>query len=116
MHSSRDPLWWSLFGAGGVMAAFCIPVLLLVHGLLIPLGVMDGLPYAEVHALMQHPVVRIFIFTLIMLSMYHWAHRFRFTLYDGLQLKHLEALIMVACYGTATAVSLVAAFVLFIQL
>ncbi|HEY5564380.1 MAG TPA: hypothetical protein VIL33_02240 [Rhodothermia bacterium] len=33
--------------------------------------------------------------------MFHWAHRFRFTLYDGLQLKHLESLILILTYGSA---------------
>ena len=44
--------------------------------------------------------------------MFHWAHRFRFTLYDGLQLKHLEALIVVFCYGGAAVVTVLAAIVL----
>jgi fumarate reductase subunit D len=35
------------------------------------------------------------------LPLFHWAHRFRYTLYDGLQLKHLTALIAVLCYGAA---------------
>ena len=30
----------------------------------------------------------------------HAAHRFRFTLYDGLQLKH-KRLVAMVCYGTA---------------
>ena len=49
---------------------------------------------------------------LVSLSMFHWAHRFRFTLYDGLQLYHLAPLIAVICYGGATAVTLAAALVL----
>ena len=40
-----------------------------------------------------------------------WAHRFRFTLYDGLQLNHLYGLIAVLSYGGATVLTLIAAYV-----
>jgi fumarate reductase subunit D len=39
------------------------------------------------------------------LALYHWAHRFRYTLYDGLQLYHLNQLIAVLTYGVATVLS-----------
>jgi fumarate reductase subunit D len=61
---------------------------------------------------MLHPIARFAAFVLISLSLFHWAHRFRFTLYDGLQLKHLFQLIAIICYGGAIAGSLTAAYVL----
>jgi fumarate reductase subunit D len=33
--------------------------------------------------------------------LFHSAHRFRFTLYDGLQLRRLATPITVLCYGGA---------------
>ena len=45
-----------------------------------------------------------------MLSFFHWAHRFRFTLYDGLQLYHLNQLIAVLTYGLATLMTAGAAY------
>jgi len=108
----RDPFWWALFGAGGTLAALFIPVLLFVNGLAVPLGWVEAPTYEEALALVRHPLARLFLFGLIALSMFHWAHRFRFTLYDGLQLKHLEALIVVFCYGGALVVTLIAAVVL----
>jgi len=112
LKKPSDPFWWALFGAGGVLAAFFIPVLLIINGLAVPLGLVEAPPYEEAKALAGHPLARLFLFGLISLSMFHWAHRFRFTLYDGLQLKHLEALIVVFCYGGATVVTLLAAIVL----
>ena len=47
-----------------------------------------------------------------MLSLFHWAHRFRHTLYDGLQIKHLNELVAILCYGSALAGSAMAAFLL----
>jgi len=48
-----------------------------------------------------------------MLSLFHWAHRFRFTLYDGLQVKHLNELIAILTYGSAIIGTLVAGYFLF---
>ena len=52
------------------------------------------------------------LFVLCALSLFHWAHRFRFTLYDGLQIKHLNEVINVFCYGGATAGSVLAAYLI----
>jgi hypothetical protein len=38
----------------------------------------------------------------------HWAHRFRYTLSDGLQIKHLNEVINLLCYSGA----IVAAYLL----
>jgi fumarate reductase subunit D len=40
--------------------------------------------------------------------LFHAAHRFRFTLYDGLQLRRFATPIAVLCYGTALVGSLAA--------
>lgn len=114
-EKTNEPFWWALFGAGGVLAAFCIPVLLFLNGLAGPLGWIEVPSYERALALVQHPITRLFLLGLISLSMFHWAHRFRFTLYDGLQIKHLNLLVALMCYGTAIAVS-VATGVVLIQL
>ena len=107
-----EPFWWSLFGAGGTLAALFIPMTLFVNGLAIPLGWLDAPGYESVRSLAQQPLVRGYLFLLISLSFYHWAHRFRFTLYDGLQLKHLNLFIAVMCYGGATVGTIAAGYTL----
>jgi fumarate reductase subunit D len=57
-------------------------------------------------------VARLYLFVFVSLPLFHWAHRFRYTLYDGLQVKHLTALIVVFCYGTALAGTVMAAYLL----
>lgn len=109
---SSEPFWWALFGAGGAVAALFIPVLLLLTGLAIPLGLVEAPTHAEALALARHPLASLLLFAVVALSLFHWAHRFRFTLYDGLQLKHLEALIVVFTYGGALVGTVVAATVL----
>ena len=110
MKRTSEPFWWGLFGAGGTIAAFFVPVLLLLNGLVIPLGWVPAPSYEYLLNLAKHPVARLFLFAVISLSLFHWAHRFRFTLYDGLQLKHLNQLIAVLTYGTATVGTLVAGY------
>ena len=112
MNKSNDPFWWSLFGAGGALTAMVVPILLFLAALATPLGWIEGPSYESVSGVLLHPIARLGTIGLISLSLLHWAHRFRFTLYDGLQLKHLFQLIAVICYGGALAGSLVAAYVI----
>ena len=53
---------------------------------------------------------------LCVLGLFHWAHRFRYTLHDGLQLKRLGRQIGVACYGAALLGSAAAVYVLLIAI
>jgi fumarate reductase subunit D len=52
------------------------------------------------------------LFVLCTLSLFHWAHRFRYTLYDGLQIKHLNEVINLLCYGGAIVGSIAAAYLM----
>ena len=112
MEKTSEPFWWSLFSAGGTLAALFVPVLLFLNGLAFPLGWLQVVNYETMFHIVKHPFTRLFLFVLISISLFHWAHRFRFTLYDGLQLKHLTALITVICYGGAVLVTMVAAYTL----
>lgn len=112
MKKTFEPFWWALFGAGGATAALFIPVLLFLNGLAFPLGWMEAPSYESMLNLVKFPLTRLFLFAVISLSLLHWAHRFRFTLYDGLQLKHLHTLIAVICYGSAVAGTVFTAVVL----
>ena len=62
--------------------------------------------------LVRLPLVRLYLFVLCSLPLFHWAHRFRFTLYDGLQIKHLNEVIFVGCYGGAIVGTAVAGYLL----
>ncbi len=101
-----------LFSAGGVVAALLIPVHLLLFGLAIPLGWVQAPSYEHLMSLLRMPLVRIYLFVLCALPLFHWAHRFRFTLYDGLKVKHLNEIIFVLCYGGAMAGTAAAAYLL----
>ena len=109
---SNDGFFWTLFSAGGVVAAFLLPVHIFLFALAFPLGWLPAPPYENLAALVAHPLVKLYLFVLCSLPLFHWAHRFRFTLYDGLQIKHITEVIFVFCYGTAIVGSALAAYLL----
>ncbi len=112
MKFRTEPFWWSLFGAGGAISALFLPILLLIFGLAIPLGWIEAPTYARLTAWVAPILVRLLLFAIIALSLFHWAHRFRFTLYEGLQLHHLNKTVAVLCYGTAIVLTLFAGYTL----
>lgn len=112
MRRTVTPLLWSLFSAGGTVAAFLFPVHLFFTGLAFPLGWAEPPSHEFALRLLSNPVVRLYFLVLISFPLFHWAHRFRYTLYDGLQLKHLTIPIVLFCYGSALAGTGLAAYIL----
>jgi fumarate reductase subunit D len=107
-----EPLLWLLFSAGGVASALVMPVLVLLFGLAFPLGWLAAPSYETVAGLLHPWLVRLALFVVCTLSLLHWAHRFRYTLYDGLQVKHLNELVNSLCYGGALVASGLAGYFL----
>jgi fumarate reductase subunit D len=105
-----EPLLWMLFSAGGIASAMVMPALVLLFGIAFPLGWVAPPGYDHMLVVLGHPITRFVIFGLCALSLFHWAHRFRHTLYDGLQIKHLNEMIAVISYGAAIIGTVVAAY------
>jgi fumarate reductase subunit D len=112
MFERLTPLLWLLFSGGGVISALFFPVMAFLFAIAYPLGWVAAPDFDRLSALVRHPLTRLFLFVLVALPLFHWAHRFRYTLYDGLQLYHLTNFIAVLCYGAAAIVSLAAMWVL----
>jgi fumarate reductase subunit D len=109
---SNEPFLWSLFSSGGMIAALMIPILLFLFCFAFPLGWIEAPDYASLSVLVRRPLTRLALFALCSLPLFHGAHRFRFTLYDGLQIKHLNELIAIVCYGGAIAGTALAGYLL----
>jgi fumarate reductase subunit D len=112
VRRSLEPVLWLLFSAGGVIAALLLPMLLLLLGIAFPLGWLTPPSHDHLLSVVRHPITRLVLFVVSALSLIHAAHRFRYTLYDGLQIKHLNEIIRLLCYGGAIAGSIWAAYVL----
>jgi fumarate reductase subunit D len=99
-----------MFSAGGVLSAVFLPVLVLLFGLAVPLGWLEP-DYQHLRAVVGHPLTFIVLLGLFVLMLVHSAHRFRYTLYDGLQIKRKRT-VAVLCYGAALVGSAAAIAVL----
>lgn len=95
-----EPFLWLAFSGGGVIAAIFLPVLAFLFALAFPLGWIDPPDHGHLAAVVAHPVTFLVLFGMFVMMLVHAAHRFRFTLYDGLQVKH-KGLVAAVCYGTA---------------
>ena len=107
MAKSNKPIVWSLFAAGGTLAAFLAPVLVLLF-LLAALGrAPAALHYSQLHAVAAHWFGKLFLLTVIALFLWHAAHRLRVTLHDfGLRQDAIVAVVLyvVAAAGTLLSV------------
>jgi fumarate reductase subunit D len=97
-----EPLVWLTFSGGGVTAAMFLPVLAFLFALAFPLGWIDPPSRDHLLAIFSHPVTILALLGMFTVMLVHAAHRFRYTLYDGLQLKW-QWQIAVLCYGAALA-------------
>jgi fumarate reductase subunit D len=109
MARSNKPILWLPFAGGGLVAALITPVLILITGVLVPLGVFH-LQYESMVAFAHNPIGKLILFGAVALPTWHAAHRLRMTAHDlGLG---GGALVKAACYGTAGALILAAAVAL----
>jgi len=107
---SNAPIFWLLFGAGGMLAALLGPSLVFITGIAVPLGFTlprDLLSYRRVLGLAQHWAGKGFLFVVVALFAWHAAHRLLHSLHDlGLR---TGAAAKLACYGSAAALTLLSA-------
>ena len=108
MARSNEPAFWSLFSAGGMVAAFLIPAAIVITALLVPAGKIDA---ENLRLTLGHPIARLLLLAMVSLPLFHWAHRFRFALVD-LGLKKAKLPIAILFYGTALGSTICAAYLL----
>ena len=85
MKRSNKPIFWSLFGAGGMLAALVGPMLVFVTTLAIPTGFLlsrDTLSYERALALARHPLGKLALLAVISLFLFHAMHRLYHSLHD----------------------------------
>lgn len=110
---SFAPVFWLLFGAGGMLSALFGPALILLTGFMIPHG--WGLPadfgdFSHVLALARHPIGKQVALAVIALFFWHGAERLFLTLKD-MRAGNL-LLLRLMTYGVAGLLTLVTAALL----
>ena len=111
--NKTEPFWWGLFSAGGVVAALVVPIHIIIAGLAVPLGLLgaDAVGYTHMRALLGNPLVKLYLFVLVALPLFHAAHRLRFALKD-MGLKLPGQVLGMVLYGGAILGTLVAGFII----
>lgn len=108
MKRSVAPVFWLLFGAGGMLAALTGPALVLITGLAAPTGIglsPDFMSFARAASFVQTPFGKLMLFGIIALFIWHGAERIYLTLRDMHAGGRLA--LMWICYGTAGALTVV---------
>ncbi|MBV8032775.1 MAG: fumarate reductase subunit FrdD [Betaproteobacteria bacterium] len=111
MKRSNKPIFWALFGAGGMLSALVGPMLIFITGLAVPLGWLDRetMRYERVLAFAQSGAGKLAIVAVISLFLFHGCHRMYHCLHDfGI---HVGRGLKAAFHGFAAA-GTVAAIVL----
>jgi len=109
MKRSSEPVFWALFGAGGMLSALIGPVLIFITGIAVPLGFLlpeHTLSYDRVQAFAQQPFGKLALLAIISLFLFHACHRLLHSLHDlGL---HTGPGAKLGLYGFAMAGMLIA--------
>lgn len=113
MKRSNAPIFWLLFGAGGMLSALFGTALVFITGIAVPLGwplPAELLSYPRVLALAQHWLGKAALFAVVALFAWHAVHRIYHSLHDlGLRTGTIAKL---ACYGGALLVTVITAIAL----
>jgi len=110
---SNAPIFWGLFGAGGMLAALFGPMLVFITGIAVPLSLLlpaDTMSYPKMLAFAQNFIGKAFIFAIIALFLWHAAHRIFHSLHEiGIHAGIGSKLI---CYGLAFISTVISAYIL----
>jgi fumarate reductase subunit D len=113
MKRSNEPIFWSLFGAGGMLAALIGPALVFITGIAVPMGLIyapDTMSYGNMLAFAHNWAGKLVIFAVVALFLWHAAHRIAILLHDfGV---HAVALVKLLTYGGALLGTVVAGYAL----
>ncbi len=113
MTRTNEAFWWSLFSAGGALAAMALPALVVVTGFALPywIGGSAETASAQLEETLSSWLVRLPLMAVIGLSFFHCGHRIRHTLAD-MGVRAAPVLLWVVCYGGATAGTAAAVMIL----
>jgi len=113
LKRSNAPIFWSLFGAGGMLSALFGPMLVFITGIAVPLGFMlpaDAMSYPKMLAFAQNFIGKGFILAVIALFLWFAAHRIFHSLHEvGI---HAGVGAKLICYGSAFVATIISAVVL----
>lgn len=106
MARSKEPIFWSLFAAGGAVAAFVLPAFIFLTGFSPWVNwpaAETALQYRKIAPILHHWAVRGFLFLVIFTTLFHCAHRLKFTIPSLLRMHGTKAAFGAIFYLAALA-------------
>jgi fumarate reductase subunit D len=81
---SNKPIFWSLFGAGGMLSALIGPMLIFITGIAVPTGLLprDTMSYERMLVFARNGLGKVAIVAVIGLFLFHGCHRMYHSLHD----------------------------------
>lgn len=112
MTRSHKPIVWGPFAAGGTFSALVIPVLILITGIAVPLGILPAntLAYDRIFTFADTwwPG-KLLLLACVILPVWHAAHRARITAHDfGVRSDFLIANLVYIAAAIATMAAILA--------
>lgn len=110
LKRSNEPIFWGLFGAGGMWSAIFAPVIIVV---LLLLPAFDGVAGIKAYSVFYGNIIgRLFMLAMIALPLWCGMHRIHHCLHD---LKIHSPVVKTVCYGVALLFSVLAIYLIFIR-
>ncbi|HLF32359.1 MAG TPA: fumarate reductase subunit FrdD [Xanthomonadales bacterium] len=110
MAIANKSLVWALFAAGGTLTAFLFPALIALFLLVATGNTPEGLAYGSARAFVASWSGKTVLFGILLLSLWHAAHRMRVLLHDfGLR---ADGIIAAVLYLLAAVGSILSAVIL----
>jgi len=110
MKRANKPIFWSLFGAGGMLSALIGPMLVFITGIAVPIGLVsrETMSYERMRMLADNGFGKLALVAVIGLFLFHGLHRMYHSVHDfGV---HVTPAMKAAFHGAAFLGTLAAAY------
>jgi fumarate reductase subunit D len=110
MKRSNAPVFWALFGAGGMLSALIAPMLVFITGIAVPMGLLlpaDAMSYERILAFARNGIAKLALLAVISLFLWHGGLRMSHSLHHlGFHTGSGSKLVI---HGTSLLATIVAA-------
>lgn len=110
MARSSKAIPWFLFAGGGTATAFILPVIVVITACYAFFGgFTDALSYDTLHGFISNWLVRIIVFGVLFLTLWHAAHRLRVVAHDfGIRADTPVAIVVYGLAAIGTVATIIA--------